>query len=125
MNFLLSFILHMAARVTTPAPKPQPQPVEQPRKLNLMVASFYATPYHGRPTASGEIYNMNDLTAAHPYLKFGTKLKCSLGDRSVVVRINDRGPFIGGRDLDLSRAAAVALGMVGAGVAVVDVEVVS
>lgn len=123
MNFLISFILHMAARVTTPAPKPQP--VEQPRKLNLMVASFYSTPYHGRPTASGEIYNMNDLTAAHPYLKFGTKLKCSLGDRSVVVRINDRGPFIGGRDLDLSRAAAVALGMVGAGVAVVDVEVVS
>lgn len=89
-----------------------------------MVASFYSTPYHGRPTASGEIYNMNDLTAAHPYLPFGTKLKCSLGDRSVVVRVTDRGPFIPGRDLDLSRAAAVALGMVGAGVAVVDVEVV-
>lgn len=122
MNFLISFILHMAARVTTPAPKPQP--VGQPRKLNLMVASFYSTPYHGRPTASGEIYNMNDLTAAHPHLPFGTRLKCSLGDRSVVVRINDRGPFVHGRDLDLSRAAAVHLGMLGAGIAIVDVEVV-
>jgi len=121
VNFLLSFILHMAARATTPAPKPQPQ--QQPRKLNLMVTSWYGHPYHGRQTASGEVFDMNALTAAHGYLPFGTRLKCSLGDRSVVVRVTDRGPTIPGRDLDLSRAAAVALGMVGAGVAVVDVEV--
>lgn len=90
-----------------------------------MVTSWYGHPYHGRVTASGEVFDMNALTAAHPYLPFGTRLRCSLGDRTVVVRVTDRGPFIPGRDLDLSRAAAVALGMVGAGVAVVDVEVVS
>ena len=113
----------MAARVTAPAPK-KAQPQQQPRKLNLMVTSWYGHPYHGRVTASGEVFDMNELTAAHNYLPFGTRLKCSLGDRSVIVRVTDRGPVVPGRDLDLSRAAAVALGMVGAGVAVVDVEVV-
>src|SRR5690349_4254507 len=72
------------------------------------VASYYGTKYHGRPTASGEVFNMNDLTAAHPTLKFGTKVKVThlANNLSVTVRINDRGPFVKGRVIDLSQAAA-------------------
>lgn len=77
--------------------------------LNEMygTASWYGHPYHGRKTASGEIYNMNSLTAAHRTYKFGTKVEVTnvSNNKSVVVKINDRGPFIKGRDLDLSKAA--------------------
>lgn len=70
-------------------------------------ASWYGHPYHGRKAASGEIYNMNSLTAAHRTLKFGTKLKVTniANNKSVVVRINDRGPFVKGKILDLSKVA--------------------
>jgi rare lipoprotein A len=90
-------------------------------------ASYYADKYHGRPTASGEIFNQRDLTAAHRSLPFGTRVKVTrlTNQRSVVVRINDRGPFAPGRILDLSRAAAEALGMVEAGLAEVRVEVLT
>ena len=78
-------------------------------RLNEMygTASWYGYPYHGRKTTSGEIYNMNSLTAAHRTYKFGTKVKVTniANNKSVIVRINDRGPFIKGRDLDLSKAA--------------------
>ena len=89
------------------------------------IASYYGSKYHGKPTASGEIFNMNELTAAHPKLAFGTRVKVTHleSQRSVVVRINDRGPFVPGRIIDLSQAAAAELQMVRSGVARVTLEV--
>lgn len=80
-----------------------------------MVASHYGAE-SGRRTANGERFNGTSLTAAHKSLPFGTRLKVSYGGRSVVVRINDRGPYVRGRQLDLSTAAARKLGLTKAGV---------
>lgn len=90
-------------------------------------ASWYGYPYQGRPTASGEIYNMYAMTAAHRTLPFGTRVRVNDLDngRAVEVRINDRGPFIRGRIIDLSYAAAEALGMVGSGTANVRLEILN
>lgn len=89
------------------------------------VASWYGEPYHGRRAANGEIYDMEKLTAAHRTLAFGTWVRVgSLANgKSVVVRITDRGPFVGGRIIDLSRAAARAIDMIGPGTAKVRVTV--
>ncbi len=78
------------------------------------LASWYGDRFHGRKTASGEIYNMHALTAAHPKLPFGTKLLVTskTTGRSVEVRINDRGPFAKRRIIDLSFAAAKKIGIV-------------
>ena len=87
------------------------------------VASFYT---EGQQTASGEKFDTNDLTAAHPTLPFGTRLRVtnvSTG-RSVTVRINDRGPYVPGRVVDVSHSAANALGMVQSGIAKVKLDVV-
>lgn len=74
---------------------------------NADMASWYGGKFHGRTTASGEIYNMYSLTAAHKTMKFGTKVKVTnlSNNKSVIVRINDRGPFIKGRVIDLSKKA--------------------
>jgi rare lipoprotein A len=88
------------------------------------MASFYGNE-SGSQTASGQRFNQNALTAAHRSLPFGTKLKVTHGGRSVVVTINDRGPFIRGRVLDLSTGAARAIGLTSAGVGHVTAEVVS
>ena len=88
------------------------------------MASFYGNE-SGSKTASGQRFNQNALTAAHRSLPFGTKLRVSHGGRSVVVTINDRGPFIRGRVLDLSTGAARAIGLTSAGVGRVTAEVVS
>lgn len=82
-------------------------------------ASYYAARLHGRHTANGERYDQSLLTAAHPSLAFGTRVCVTnlYNGRATVVRINDRGPFTGNRVIDLSRQAAVALGMVQRGVA--------
>jgi rare lipoprotein A len=87
-------------------------------------ASYYAREAHGKTTASGETFNMYALTAAHKTLPFGTRVRVTnlANKRSVVVRINDRGPFAAGRIIDLSYAAAKKIKMLDAGVA--DVEVV-
>lgn len=87
-------------------------------------ASWYGSQYHGRLTASGEVFDMNQLTAAHPKLPFGTRLQitCPENGRSVLVRINDRGPFVAGRDLDLSLAAARSLGIEQRGLARIEYE---
>lgn len=79
------------------------------------IASWYGPRFHGKRTASGERFDTNALTAAHKTLPFGTRVRVkSVADgKEVVVRINDRGPFIAGRIIDLSRAAAQALGMRG------------
>ena len=85
-----------------------------------MLASWYGPYFHGRLTANGEIYNMYGITAAHKTLPFGTKLRvCYQG--CVDVRINDRGPYIGARELDLSKGAAEAIGVIHPGVANVEV----
>lgn len=88
-------------------------------------ASWYGPGFHGRRTANGEVFNQNALTAAHPSLKFGTRVKVTNlnNNRSVVVRINDRGPYAGGRVIDLSAAAARYLNMIKSGVAPVRVTI--
>jgi rare lipoprotein A len=86
------------------------------------IASFYGNE-SGSQTASGQRFNQEALTCAHRSLPFGTKLKVTRGDRSVVVTVNDRGPFVRGRVLDLSTAAARELGMTDAGVGMVVAEV--
>ena len=90
------------------------------------LASFYGYDFAGKPTASGERFNPGAMTAASLSLPFGTLVRVTNrhNGRSVVVRINDRGPYVGGRVIDLSLAAAGAIGMVGAGVAAVDIQIV-
>jgi rare lipoprotein A len=88
-------------------------------------ASWYGSKYHGRKTSSGELYNKNDMTAAHKTLPFGTKVKVTnrANDKSVIVRINDRGPFVGKRIIDVSEVAARKLGFHKQGIGNVHVEV--
>ena len=92
-----------------------------------MKASWYGPKFHGRMTANGEIYDQMAFTAAHKRLSFGTLLKVTntKNGRSVIVRINDRGPYIEGRDLDLSKGAAIELGMLRKGVARLKIEELS
>src|SRR5690606_24575173 len=89
-------------------------------------ASFYADKFEGRPTASGQKYRHNKLTAAHKTLPFGTKVKVTntANNKTVEVIVNDRGPWVEGRVIDVSRAAAEALGFVNQGLADVQLEVI-
>jgi rare lipoprotein A len=91
------------------------------------MASWYGVPHHGRRTASGEVFDMNRLTAAHRTLPFGTRVLVTNRDtsQSAEVRVNDRGPFVEGRILDVSYAAARLLGIIGPGVVPVRVRVVA
>lgn len=95
-----------------------------PRFTQTGVASWYAGEFHGRRTASGEIYDAEALTAAHHTLPFGARVRVTNREngRTVVVRINDDGPHVKGRVIDLSRAAARALGMLETGTAEVRIE---
>ena len=88
-------------------------------------ASWYGPGFHGRLTANGERYNQNAMTAAHRRLRFGTRVRVTnlKNGRSVVVRINDRGPYINGRVIDVSAAAARTLGMIKSGVAPVKITI--
>ncbi|MCU0365452.1 MAG: septal ring lytic transglycosylase RlpA family protein [Ignavibacteriaceae bacterium] len=90
-------------------------------------ASWYGPKFHGRNTANGEVYDQMALTAAHKHLSFGTLLKITnpKNGKSVIVRINDRGPYIEGRELDLSKGAAIELGILEKGVARVKVQEVA
>lgn len=92
----------------------------------VTLASWYGHPYHGRTTASGEIYNMNQMTAAHPTLPFGTRVRvCNKRTKACAdVRINDRGPFVRGRGIDLSRAAAQRIGIYNEGVGQVTIQTI-
>jgi rare lipoprotein A len=89
------------------------------------IASFYGEAFHGKPTASGEPFDMHALTAAHKTLPLGTTVRATNLDNgmNVVVRINDRGPFIAGRIIDLSYGAAQAVHMVEAGIANIAIEI--
>lgn len=90
------------------------------------MASWYGPGYHGKRTASGEIFDQNGLTAAHPYWEFGTRVKVTLlsTGRSVVVKVNDRFGGHKGRVIDLSKGAAERIGLIGPGVGRVRLEVV-
>jgi rare lipoprotein A len=101
-----------------------PTRYETYREPRNAVASWYGPEFDGKPTASGERFDMNSLTCAHRELPFGTILKVTnlSGDKSVACVVNDRGPFVSGRDIDLSYAAAKQIDLVGAGTAKVRVE---
>jgi rare lipoprotein A len=110
-------------RTKARAPAPPPRIGAQETGL----ASWYGHPYHGRAAASGEIYDMEKLTAAHRTLPFGTTVRVLnlSNDRTVEVRINDRGPFVGGRIIDLSKAAAREIQMLGPGTARVRLTIIA
>lgn len=102
--------------------------VEAPKKTNKLLrgfASWYGGVFNGRQTASGEVFDQNELTACHPTLPFGTRVKVenTRNHKSVVVRITDRGLLYGRRVIDLSYAAAVEIGMTEAGVVPVTIQV--
>jgi rare lipoprotein A len=93
----------------------------------VMTASWYGPHFHGKMTANGESYNQMAFTAAHKQLRFGTLLRITnpRNNKSVIVRINDRGPYVRGRELDLSKASAYALGLNERGVIKVKVDQIS
>jgi len=105
-----------------PAAAPDADDADRFEALGQGRASWYGKPFHGRRTASGERYDMHAFTAAHPTLPFGSRVKVRnrRNGKEVEVRINDRGPRSRGRIIDLSYAAASALGMVGPGEAPVE-----
>ena len=112
-----------------PSPKAYPfPPAERPAVGTVVegIASWYGPGFDGKRTSSGERYDQDALTAAHAYWAFGTRVKVTFQatGRSVVVRINDRFPTHKGRAIDLSRAAAKAIGLIGPGTGMVRLEVV-
>lgn len=117
----------LTTEVTAPASQAEEAPsAPQETVIGRGSASYYAAKFHGRRTASGEAFDNNDMTAAHRTLPFGTRVRVtdpSTG-ASVVVRINDRGPFTKGRLIDVSRAAADQLGMVARGHATVELALI-
>jgi rare lipoprotein A len=128
---LLGLVMAGCAGPTT-SRHPAPSGLRQPpadllRFRQRGLASWYGWPHHGRRTASGEIYDMNELTAAHRSLPFGTRVLVTNVEngRTVEVRINDRGPFVDGRIVDLSLAAARRLGVVGHGLVPVELRVLA
>ena len=94
-----------------------PAAAEETKPIQSGAASWYGPGFHGKKTANGERFNTNDLTAAHKTLPFGTEVRVTneRTGKSVVVRINDRGPYAHGRVIDLSKAAAEAVGIEGVG----------
>ena len=131
---LLRRLLGNAPPVNEIAGKPKPQPQPQPPVIATGFssvfrvtgwASWYGPGFHGNLSANGEVFNENDLTAAHKELPFGTMVRVTNLDngRSVVVRINDRGPYVGDRIIDLSAGAARVLGMMDSGVAPIQLDV--
>ncbi len=120
-----------ATRAPAPAPSAPPpavelQPVVPGQWMEEGVASWYGEPFDGRRTSNGEIYNMHQMTAAHRTLPFGSMVRVTNLDNGMQteVRVNDRGPFVGNRVIDLSYSAAQAIRMVGPGTAHVRLEVV-
>lgn len=123
-RLVLTAILVLLAGCASPPPAATPHAASTPVYRADGQASWYGQRHHGRRTASGERFDQHALTAAHRSLPFGSRVKVThlRSQRSVVVRINDRGPYGRGRIIDLSRAAAERLGMLRSGVAPVRVE---
>jgi peptidoglycan lytic transglycosylase len=133
---------HRTSTTLPPAPTPQQQPVPPPpvsppapeaqpsvpgEYVEEGVASWYGDPFNGHRTSDGEVYDMYQFTAAHRTLPFGSMVRVTnlSNGRQIDVRINDRGPFVASRIIDLSFSAARAIGMIGPGTAPVRLEVVS
>lgn len=124
--YLLIFLVSCFACSLPPTrAKVPPVPGAEPGASQTGIASWYGPGFHGRPTASGVIYDQGELTAAHQTLPLGTKVMVTNlnNGKSTEVSINDRGPFAKGRIIDLSYAAARSLGMIGPGTIPVRVEV--
>jgi len=119
------------AAISLPAPPPPSQPAQAPREQHQTVqigeASWYGSRFHGKLTSDGTVYNQHGFTAAHPTLPEGSRVRVTNLDngKSVTVRVNDRGPFVDGRIIDVSRKAAKTLGMIKDGTAKVQVKVLS
>jgi len=130
--FLVSFLAVFSACSLMPAPRPTvmvpPPPPPQPSKElgQIGLASWYGPGFHGKKTASGAIFNQNEMTAAHQTLPIGTRVMVTNLDngKSVEVTITDRGPFVKGRIIDLSYGAAQSLGMIESGTLRVRVEII-
>jgi len=131
MRRIALFAMAVALLFTTACAKkkhvPVPASAPAPGWSETGVASWYGNPYHGRATSSGEIYDMDQLTAAHRTLPYGAVVRVTnlTNQRKVEVRINDRGPFIDGRVIDVSRAAARSINLIGPGTARVRLDLVS
>lgn len=122
----ISKINNLPEAATISFPQPAQQIASNRGRTYQGIASFYGRAFAGRPTATGERFNPEAMTAAHRTLPFGTRVRVTntRNGRSVVVRINDRGPFVRGRIIDVSRGAARNLGMINSGLAPVTVEVI-
>lgn len=123
--------VHTARVYPAPAPSPsrqasRPTRIPQTGETETGTASWYGEPYHGRRAANGETYDMEQLTAAHRTLPFDTWVRVHNlnNNRTVDVRITDRGPFVGDRIIDLSRAAAREIEMIGPGLAQVQITII-
>lgn len=128
MNVARSMALAIAlltAPALTQVPYVSAQAEAGATKARAGNASYYGSRFHGRRTANGERFNMNAMTAAHKSLPFGTKVRVTnrRNGKSVVVRINDRGPYAHGRVIDLSKAAASRIGMIHSGTAPVQIDI--
>jgi len=126
---VLAMVMAVAPLGAAPRPRANGSGAEQtPSRKAYQVgkASWYGKQFHGRTTASGEAYDMFQFTAAHKALPLGTWIKVTnlKNDKWVIVRVNDRGPYVGNRVLDLSYAAAQMLGLRAHGVAKVRIDVV-
>lgn len=120
--------LLVAGCASNPDPKRYKFPPPQSPKAGAVqegIASWYGPKYHGRKTSSGETFDMDALTAAHPSWAFGTRVKVTLlsTGKSVIVRVNDRFPAHKGRAIDISREAAKRIGLIGPGTGKVRLEV--
>jgi rare lipoprotein A len=124
---VFSLALSGCATSRATGPSPPSEPARAPTPGEIGEASWYGKAHHGKPTASGETYDMHELTAAHPTLPLGTRVLVTNleNGRSVQVRINDRGPTVKGRIIDLSYAAARRLGAIENGTIPVQVRVLS
>jgi len=118
--------LFLSALIAGCSGTPPKSPAHKSAKRVSGLASYYADRYHGRTTANGERFDQNAMTAAHRTLPFGTKVKVinAKNGQSVIVRINDRGPFVKGRIIDLSRSAFARIGSTASGVMPVEIEVI-
>ena len=125
-KFILYFVVTMAILFTSALANASPNSnKDNVRSLGVKTVSWYGPKFHGRLTANGERYNMHGISVAHKSLKFGTKVRltCTSTGKSVVARVNDRGPYVGNRAFDLSYGAAKAIGILDRGVAKVKVDI--
>lgn len=125
-KFILYFVVTMTILFTSALANASPNyNKDHARSLGVKTVSWYGKPFHGRLTANGERYNMHGISVAHKTLPFNTKVRitCATTGKSVVARVNDRGPYVGNRAFDLSYGAAKAIGILDRGVAKVKVDI--